>query len=77
MKELNNNMTYEEAYAALRETVNALEDPNLEIEDSLALYERACRLVIFCQRKLGEIKMKVTDINTRMKQLRESGEELF
>ena len=77
MKEPNNNMTYEEAYAALRETVDALEDPNLKIEDSLALYERACRLVIFCQRKLGEVKMKVTDINTRMKQLRESGEELF
>ena len=77
MKELNNNMTYEEAYAALRETVDALEDPKLKIEDSLGLYERACKLVIYCQRKLGEVRMQVTDINTRMKQLRESGEELF
>lgn len=77
MTELNNHMTYEEAYNALRETVALLEDPKTVIEDSLALYERACRLVIYCQRKLGEAKLEVTDINTRIKRLKEDNAPLF
>jgi len=77
MTELNNNMSYEEAYKALKETVALLEDPKTMIEDSLKLYERACRLVLYCQRKLGEAKLEITDINTRIAKLRESEAPLF
>ena len=77
MTELTNDMTYEEAYGALKETVAALGDPKTTIEDSLKLYERACRLVVYCQRKLGEVKMQVTDINTRVAELKKNNEELF
>ena len=77
MTELNNHMTYEEAYSALKETVAALEDPKTVIEKSLMLYERACKLVLYCQRKLGEARLEVTDINTRIKKLKEDNAPLF
>lgn len=77
MIELNNHMTYEEAYAALKETVAVLEDPKTGIEESLALYERACRLVVYCQRKLADVKMQVTDINTRIAEIKKKNEDLF
>ena len=77
MTELSNDMSYEEAYSALKETVAVLGDPKTTIEDSLALYERACRLVVYCQRKLSAVKLEVTDINTRMAEIKKSEEELF
>ena len=77
MTELNNNMTYEEAYNALKETIAVLEDPKTVIEESLALYERACKLVLYCQRKLSEAKLEVTDINERIKRMREDNTPLF
>ena len=77
MTELHNNMTYEEAYTALKETVAVLEDPKTSIDESLSLYERACKLVVYCQRKLGEAKMEITDINTRIAEMKKNNEELF
>ena len=77
MTELTNDMTYEQAYAALKDTVAALGDSKTPIDESLVLYERACRLVIYCQRKLSEVKFKVTDINTRMSEIKNSDEPLF
>ena len=77
MTELSNDMNYEQAYSALRETVAALEDSKTTIEDSLALYERACRLVVYCQRKLSEAKLEITDINARVAELRKENADLF
>ena len=77
MIELNNNMSYEEAYNALKETIAVLEDPKTVIEESLALYERACKLVLYCQRKLSEAKLEVTDINERIKRMKEDNTPLF
>ena len=77
MAELNNQMDFEEAYAALRDVVAKLEDPKNKIEDSIALYEQACRLVLYCRRKLAEAKMQITDINERIAKLKETGGDLF
>ena len=77
MKELNDKIDFEEAYAALREVVAQLEDPKNKIEDNIALYEKACRLVLFCRRKLDEAKMQITDINERIAQLKDSGDKIF
>ena len=77
LKELTNDMSYEEAYTALKETVAILEDPKTMIDDSLKLYERACKLVIYCQRKLGEAKMEITDINARISEIKKSGDPIF
>lgn len=77
MTELNDKMDFEEAYAALREVVTQLENPKNKIEDNISLYEKACRLVLLCRRKLDEAKMQITDINERIAQLKNSGETIF
>lgn len=77
MTELNNNMDFEQAYGALREIVEKLEDPKNSIEDNIALYEQACRLVVYCQRKLAEARTRITDINERIAELKNSGADLF
>lgn len=77
MTELNDKMDFEEAYTALREVVAQLEDPKNKIEDNIALYEKACRLVLFCRRKLDDAKMQITDINERIAQLKDSGDKIF
>ena len=77
MTELNNNMDFEEAYGALREVVTRLEDPKNKIEENIALYEQACRLVLYCRRKLDEAKLQITDINERIAQLKNSDTKVF
>ena len=70
MTEFNNNMDFEEAYSALREVVGQLENPKNKIEENIALYEKACRLVLLCRKKLDEAKMQITDINERIAQMK-------
>lgn len=77
MTEMNNNMDFNQAYEALRETVAAMEKSDTTIDQSLELYEQACKLLLFCQRKLNETKTKITDINERIAELRDSAEPLF
>ncbi|MBQ3330887.1 MAG: exodeoxyribonuclease VII small subunit [Ruminococcus sp.] len=77
MTELNENMTFEDAYAALHEVVTRMEDPKNTIEENIALYEKACRLVLFCRRKLDEAKTQITDINERIAQLKNSSDSIF
>ncbi len=77
MIEINNRMDFQQAFAALRETVAKLENPNTTLDESLALYERSCRLVVYCQRKLNETKKQIVEINERVAELRKSGAPLF
>lgn len=76
MSELNNSMDFETAYAKLREVVTQLEDPKNKIEDNIALYEQACKLVLYCRRKLEETGMKITQINERVAKMKNS-EKIF
>lgn len=75
--ELNNHMTFDEAYKALEETVRAMEAPGINFKESLVLYEQACRLVVYCQRKLAEAKAEISDINERVRKLKETKAPLF
>ena len=77
MTELNENLDFETAYADLRDVVRQMEDPKNKIEDTIALYEKACRLVLHCRRKLDEARMEISDVNERIRQLRDSGAKLF
>ena len=77
MTELNNNMDFEQAYTALKETVAALEGSNNSLDDMIALYDRACRLVVHCQRKLNETKGRIEDINEHIHELKVSGAPMF
>lgn len=69
MTEIKNDMTFEEAYKALEETVRKLEDPAVDFQTGIRLYEQACELVACCQRLLGEAKTRITDINEHIARL--------
>ena len=77
LSELNNDLTFEEAFDALKETVSAMEDPKTTLDESLALYDRTCILTRFCRRKLRDVRLQVTDIHSRMSELKNSDEEIF
>ena len=77
MNEIKNEMDFQQAFDALKETVDKLEDPKTSIDESIVLYEQACRLVVFCQRRLNETKGRIIDINERIAELRQNDEPLF
>lgn len=56
---MNNERTFEGALGELERIVNALESGNAPLDDSLALYEKAVKLVKFCNEKLDAAEQKV------------------
>ena len=55
-------MTFEEALAALEQVVSQLEGGQVPLEQSIALYERGDALKKHCEAKLGEAELKVEKI---------------
>ena len=55
-------LTFEEAFAELEETVRKLETGGLSLEESLALYERGQALAGHCGRQLDEAELKVRQL---------------
>jgi exodeoxyribonuclease VII small subunit len=53
-------LRFSEALVELEGIVAALEGGQLDLEDSLARYERGVALLRACQAKLGEAEQKVT-----------------
>jgi exodeoxyribonuclease VII small subunit len=53
-------LRFSEALAELESIVAALEGGQLDLEDSLARYERGVALLRACQAKLGEAEQRVT-----------------
>ncbi len=53
------DLTFEEAFAELEETVRKLEAGGLTLEESLALYERGQALAAHCNRQLDEAELKI------------------
>lgn len=52
-------MTLEQSLARLDEIAAALEDEQLPLEQSLALYEEGTRLIRQCSRQLEDAKLRV------------------
>lgn len=52
-------MSFEEAMAALEQVVSALEKGDVALEASIALYERGAALRAHCARKLKDAEEKV------------------
>lgn len=71
------NMTFEEASAKLDEVVRKMENRDCSLDESIKLYEEAFELIVYCQKKLDEAKGSITDINERIAQLKNSGDNLF
>lgn len=54
------SMRFSEALAELEGIVSALEGGQLDLEDSLARYERGVALLRACQTRLAEAEQRVT-----------------
>ena len=55
-------LSFEEAFDRLGETVQALESGGLTLESATNLYEDGMRLVKLCNRLLSEAELKVTQL---------------
>lgn len=56
---MNSELTFENALAQLEKIVNTLESGSAPLDESLALYEDAVKLVRFCNDKLDMAEQKV------------------
>jgi exodeoxyribonuclease VII small subunit len=56
------NLTFEQAFAELEETVGKLEAGGLTLEESLALFERGQALAARCGKQLDEAELKINQI---------------
>jgi len=60
-----NEMSFEEAMAALEQVVTALERGDVALEQSIALYERGAALKAHCAEKLKSAEERVEMIRAR------------
>lgn len=54
---------FEESIDALKKILEALEDPDVGVEESLKLYESGVKLVRACETKLSKVKQKIKYID--------------
>ena len=52
-------LTFEQAFAELEESVRKLEGGDLPLEDSLALFERGQQLAAYCGKMLDSAELKI------------------
>ncbi|MFN2137903.1 MAG: exodeoxyribonuclease VII small subunit [Candidatus Promineifilaceae bacterium] len=57
-------LTFEEALAALEETVKRLERGDLSLEESLVLFEKGQELAELCGQRLDEASLRVEQLTT-------------
>ena len=51
--------TYEKAYSRLEEILEKLNDRLVSLDDSIALYEEANKLMNYCSQQLGQAEKKI------------------
>lgn len=56
---MKNNVTFEEAMCALDEAVSKLESGSLTLDESLATFEEAVKLIKVCNEKINSAEQKV------------------
>jgi len=56
------NLTFEQAFNELEETVGKLEAGGLTLEESLALFERGQALAAHCNTRLDQAELKVRQL---------------
>lgn len=57
------NLSFEQAFAELEETVHKLEAGGLTLEESLALFERGQALATHCSTQLDEAELKIKQLS--------------
>lgn len=53
------NLTFESAMARLDAIISTLDAGETPLEDSLLLYSEGAELLAFCEKKLGDAKLKI------------------
>ncbi|MDA0988971.1 MAG: exodeoxyribonuclease VII small subunit [Chloroflexi bacterium] len=75
----NDELSFEQAYSRLEETVNALEEGGLSLAEATRLFEDGMRLARLCGELLSSAEMKITRLQTafgeQMRLLTEEKEE--
>jgi exodeoxyribonuclease VII small subunit len=56
------NLTFEQAFAELEESVRKLEAGGLTLDEGLALFERGQALAAHCNKQLDEAELKIKQI---------------
>jgi exodeoxyribonuclease VII small subunit len=56
------DLTFEQAFAELEETVRKLEEGGLALEQSLALFERGQALAAHCSAQLDQAELKLRQL---------------
>ena len=66
------SLSFEDSYDRLEEVIKRLEDGNLTLEESVALYEEGVRLAKHCGDKLDDAEVRVTELLNEAAQEQES-----
>ncbi len=56
------SLSFEDSYTRLEEVIRRLEDGQLSLDESVALYEEGVRLAQHCGRQLDNAELKVTQL---------------
>lgn len=54
---------FERKFKELKDVVQKIEDPDVEMEEAIKLYEHGTRLVEQCDSILKEVEMKITKLS--------------
>lgn len=69
------NLSFEEAIAELEDIALKLENPNLGLEESVAIYKRGIELKNYCEKKLENAKMEIQKVESDIEEKKEDNEE--
>jgi exodeoxyribonuclease VII small subunit len=61
---MKNNLTYQEAFAALEKLVNQIEDEEIQLDTLAEKVNEANGLILFCGNKLRNIETEVKEMVT-------------
>ncbi len=59
-------LSFEEAYKKLEETVQALESGGLTLEEATSLFEEGMRLARLCTQRLDTAELKITQLQAAL-----------
>ena len=71
---MSEKITFEQANDKLSAIVAEMESGELSLEESMKLYDEAFKLLSFCYAELDKYKGEITDINTRINEMRQKGD---
>lgn len=58
-----NELTLEEAFARLEEVTRMLEDEDISLEQSFAVYQKGMELLKYCNESIDKVEKKVLVLN--------------